>query len=331
LEDLKNTKIIINSIKVTQNGNLLVYPGSVEDKKMLIEKNLLFPESQSCDLEMNKKNLQLLVKGINAENFELRYNSNLIQNHKISQVIEIKKKDGTVLNMCKIEMETKDEFEGLLHAGNIKIGLYSYKVEKIARSPLMCHNCKEYGHSLKSCNKQSRCAKCGKNSHENECDANVKCLHCGNNHSCYFKGCSTYKDLMKKEIESDKERVKEKQLTMLHNKDPNNVPIGFIRNYSDTSHFNNNKSSYSAAVNPIGSITNQINLKFNELSKQLLSTVTDSLKNQIITSVNEMKKELQESVSSLIVKNNDKMVHFILDVIRTILPETIKPVTMEVV
>jgi hypothetical protein len=48
MEDLKNTKIIINSIKVTQNGNLLVYPGSVEDKKMLIEKNLLFPESQSC-------------------------------------------------------------------------------------------------------------------------------------------------------------------------------------------------------------------------------------------------------------------------------------------
>ncbi len=91
-----------------------------------------------------------MVKGINAENFELRYNSNLIQNYKISQVIEIKKKDGTVLNMCKIEMETKDEFEGLLHAGNIKIGLFNYKVEKFARSPLMCHNCKEHGHSLKT-------------------------------------------------------------------------------------------------------------------------------------------------------------------------------------
>jgi hypothetical protein len=205
MEDLRNSKIIINSIKVTQNGNLLVYPDSLEDKKMLIEKKLLFPESQSCDLEISKKNLQLMVKGINAENFELRYNSNLIQ-YKISQVIEIKKRDGTVLNMCKIEMETKDEFEGLLHAGNIKIGLFNYKVEKLARSPLMCHNCKEYGHSLKICNKQSRCAKCGKNSHEGDCDDNVKCLHCGNNHSCYFKGCSIYKDLMKKEIESAKER-----------------------------------------------------------------------------------------------------------------------------
>ena len=50
-------------------------------------------------------------------------------------------------------------------------------------------------------------------------------------------------------------------------------------------------------------------MKFIEVSNQLKTTVIDSLKKQIKTSVNDMKNELLESVSSLIVNNNDKMVH----------------------
>ena len=44
-----------------------------------------------------------MVKGINAENLELRYNSSLSVSYKLDKIIEIKRRDGTVLNLCKIE------------------------------------------------------------------------------------------------------------------------------------------------------------------------------------------------------------------------------------
>ena len=165
-----------------------------------------------------------------------------------------------------------------------------------------------FGRSIKVCKNPSKCAKCGNDTFIRVENNQIKFLNCKENHSSYYKGCPKYKELMKKEVTKTNE-------TTNQIKNTNMVPTGFRRNYS-------------AFVNPINSIDimkNQINMKFIELSNQLKTTVIDSLKTQIKTSVNEMKNELLESVSSLIVKNNDKMVHFVLDVIRTIFPETTKP------
>ena len=92
MEALKPSKITLKAIKITQNGNLLVYPGSNDDKKEIINNQLLFPKCKWCDLETNKKKFQLMVKEINAENLELRYNSGISQEYKIDNIIEIKKK-----------------------------------------------------------------------------------------------------------------------------------------------------------------------------------------------------------------------------------------------
>jgi hypothetical protein len=53
-----------------------------------------------------------MVKGINAENLELRYNSGLNQKYKIILVIPIKRNDQPI-NICKIELQSKDEFGSL--------------------------------------------------------------------------------------------------------------------------------------------------------------------------------------------------------------------------
>jgi hypothetical protein len=155
MEALKPSKNTLKAIKITQNGNLLVYPGSNDDKKEIINNQLLFPECKWCDLETNKKKYQLMVKGINAENLELRYNSGISQEYKIDNIIEIKKKDGTVLHICKIELESKVDYERLLQEETIKLGLFNYKVEKIHKSPTRCHNCKEFGHFLKRARKKA--------------------------------------------------------------------------------------------------------------------------------------------------------------------------------
>ncbi len=179
MEALEYFKINLKNIKVTQNGNLLVYPFTNEDKKTILDNQLLFAECKSCDLETNNKKYHLLVKGINAENLELRYNSGLNQKYKITNVIPIKRNDGKPINICKIELQSKDEFESLLSSGSLQLGLFKYKVERIARSPFRCHNCKEFGHSIKSCKNQSKCAKCGKDSHDNDCESNeICCINC---------------------------------------------------------------------------------------------------------------------------------------------------------
>jgi hypothetical protein len=103
MEALKHTNITLKAIKITKNGNLLVYPCTNSDKKKIIDCQLLFNECKFCDLETNKKIYQLMVKGINAENLELRYNSSLSVSYKLDKIIEIKRRDGTVLNLCKIE------------------------------------------------------------------------------------------------------------------------------------------------------------------------------------------------------------------------------------
>ena len=142
--------------------NLLVYPKSNEDKIILIDNQFLFSQCKSCDLELNKKKFQLMVKSIDANNFKLRYNTDVMQIYKIVNAIEIKKQDGQILKLCKIELEAREDFDNLLQEGSTQLGLFSYKVEQIARGPVRCHNCKEFGHSIKSCKNWTKCAKCGK-------------------------------------------------------------------------------------------------------------------------------------------------------------------------
>ena len=310
MDALEKSKIILKSIKVTQNGNLLVYPSNIDDKKNIIENRLLFPECKLCDLEKNIKKNQLIVKGINAENFGLRYNSGITQKYKICNIIEIKKKDGTILNVCKIELESKEEFERLLQVGTIQLGLFSYKVEQVAKSPLRCHNCKEFGHSIKSCNKTTKCAKCGRDSHDNECENNITCcINCGDSHSSYFKGCPAYKDQMKTEIAKANETKRKRIETESNNE---TVPQGFKRNYS-------------AVTNPINNINHQIKLNFEALSKQLQNTLNDSIKNEMKSSINEFKQEVKSLVSKAVCENNERICYFLIDVVRAIQPNLAKP------
>ena len=311
IDALKHSNITLKAIKVTQNGNLLVYPGSNVDKQAIIKNQLLFPECKWCDLETSKKKFQLMVKGINAENFSLRYNSGISQEYKIDNIIEIRKKDGTILNICKIEMESKDDFERLLQEETIKLGLFNYKVERIHKSPIRCHNCKEFGHTIKTCNKEGKCGKCGKTSHEDECETNeLKCINCGENHSCYFKGCPKYKDLMKVEIEKLYEVKRVKKMSDTNNR---GVPEGFKRNYSAMTNSLN-------TVNISNIIQNELKSFMVNMTKQL----TD-FTNTINTNMSTLKNDLEKSIGKQIQENNNKLSYFFIDMIKLMIPNCQKP------
>jgi hypothetical protein len=227
------------------------------------------------------------------------------QEYKIDNIIEIKKKDGTVLNICKLELESKEDYERQLQEETIKLGLFNYKVEKIHKSPTRCHNCKEFGHSVKTCKKESKCAKCGKTSHENECENNeLRCLNCGESHSCYFKGCQKYKDLMKQEKEKAYEIKKTKKMSDTSKR---GAPEGFKRNNSEL-------------TNSLNS-SNISNIHQNEL-KVLLTNIANQLSvftNMINTNMANIKNEMEKSIGNQIEENNAKLSYF------SIMPNCHKP------
>ena len=66
-----------------------------------------------------------MVKGIDSESFSLRFNSGLSQIYKIEKIIEIKTKEGRILNMCKIELDSKEDYDKLLQEGTIQLGLFN--------------------------------------------------------------------------------------------------------------------------------------------------------------------------------------------------------------
>lgn len=304
--------IKIRELKLTENGNVLIFPQSQSDRKKIMESINLFPYNKKLDLESEKKKFVLLVKGIKGDEFLEIYDGSDLD-YGIAEVLEIKNKEGRILNMCKITINTKEEKDKLVKDGFIQIGLFKYVVENIVRAPRRCHNCKKFGHSTLNCKEHENCASCGAQHKSSECKATVKtCLNCGENHSCYYKGCKVYKDLFKKEVEKSKQSVPRKiQLASSYNK--SGVPEGFTRHYSD-------------AVSTTNNITQLIDEKFNTLSKQLCSQLTQFTL-QFTKNMNDIKESLEMSISKSILDNNSRYCHFIIDLIKILVPTLNKPDT----
>ena len=73
---------------------------------------------------------------------------------------------------------------------------YITKVYNFKNKPMMCKKCLKYGHTKKNCKETAaKCAKCcGENHKEEDCSANVKCLHCPENHKTGNIACTKQKE-----------------------------------------------------------------------------------------------------------------------------------------
>ncbi len=92
-------KIKVKEIKITANGNLLIFPSTLDDKLYLLDDKLLFPDLQKLDLDnSNNKKFLVMVKGINATDFKDKFN-NFESDFECNDVHEIKNKDNRILQM----------------------------------------------------------------------------------------------------------------------------------------------------------------------------------------------------------------------------------------
>ena len=81
----------------------------------------------------------------------------------------------------------------------LKIGPISIRLHNYIERPRQCQNCFSYLHSKKHCPNATRCYKCSQEMHNQhhphnpqDCQNDLFCLHCKDNHSPNFKKCPTY-------------------------------------------------------------------------------------------------------------------------------------------
>jgi predicted nucleic acid-binding Zn-ribbon protein len=306
----------IKEIKVTANGNLLVHFPSAEDKVKFVSQNDFLPNLRKLDLETSdSKKFVAIVKGINASDLESKLSFFKDTKLNIKNIIEIKNHEGRILKMCKLEFDNKDERDNIINIGSIQIGLTRYRIESIAKSPIRCNNCKQFGHTTINCKSNEKCAKCGEEHNTGVCKSLLsKCSNCGENHSSYYKGCKMYKSLLR--IEIAKSKSEHTGSNLLRNKiNPSGPSDGFVRTYSSTvkSTMEDNLSIEKHFLK----LTDHIDNKFNLLTNSLELKVNEKFE-QIINTV-------EEKTSKLIFQNNTRLCHFLLDIIKLLVPNTLKP------
>ena len=284
-------KIGIDELKLTANGNLMIYPSSKGDKYRIINNNKLFPNCRKLDIGIEKK-YQLILKGISAD--DLSSDSKFLDSTGIKNVIPITK-DNIQLRLCKIEVESQDIMDRYLNKGYVVINLFKYKVEQIAKPPPRCNKCKRFDHLTSNCNFTSTCGKCGSTDHSDETcsESERKCVNCGQNHSSYYRGCASYKELYKDILNKNK-------INFIKQSSANGAPSGFYRNYS-TALNNNDEINQSDEVKKLSS---QINL---------LQENINSIKNEIISFkeiAEDLKTNIGKKIEEKIFENNNKLIYF---------------------
>lgn len=66
-------------------------------------------------------------------------------------------------------------------------------VEPFIPNPLRCFNCKRFGHGRSSCNRNTVCARCGRECHSDvDCQEQVHCVNCSGPHPSFSKECSEW-------------------------------------------------------------------------------------------------------------------------------------------
>lgn len=303
----------INHFKVTANGNLLVYPETDKDKKLLVNDRMIFPNLRKLDLEIQEDKIYtLILRGASVDDL-IEYRSDL-EEQGVVNIHGIKNKDGKIIKISKIDVESFEVYNQLLNKKYIKVGYFRFKIEEVAKPPLRCSKCKKFGHMRKDCNNPEVCGKCSSLDHSDDnCPqrysrerSELKCANCNKNHSSFYKGCEEYKINYKKMIENVKlsDTNTHKNLSK-----HSTVPQGFYRNYSSATTAN----SEDKILNKLNEIDCQIK-KTNDNQVELSNKI-DSYNvavNQLSILVDKLTKKVEEFNIKLSA-NNYKILYMFID------------------
>ena len=282
----------LKDVKITTNGNVLIYADNLSDKQIILNNKDLFKNCKKLDLNSVDKRPCLIIKGI-SKKYADEHIDDLKQVYGIIEVFEMKNKtSGKVYNFVKAVVESEERKRSILLDRFVHIGYFRYFTDDFKKPPIQCRKCKGFGHIEAKCTYDSKCAKCGINHDETKCSSDITtCANCGGGHSCFYRGCSAYK-------EKRSEQLKKINVVHAESSTKNSNSSTFERNYS------------SAVKN---NISKCIEDKITNLSTQIENSIS-SIK-EVKSSLDKINQNLIDLKQSLI-NNNLKTIYFIIDLFK---------------
>ncbi|KAG8228357.1 hypothetical protein J437_LFUL006808 [Ladona fulva] len=144
-------------------------------------------------------------------------------------------------------------FDSLQYICNMKV-----KIEKFRppSGPPQCHRCQLFGHTMKACQMNFRCVKCGPSHPSSECQRSITaaptCVNCKGNHPANHRGCPAYKSIKERLV---KLKESAKQASGKPNVQPPPVNSATFPTLISTSHESTYASVTSSEPTPLLAFT----------------------------------------------------------------------------
>ncbi len=177
------------------NNLIIIFVDQIGQQLFLSEiiKKNLFTDKKVIELNNKKKELDIVIKGLNYKSFDnYKY---ILATSGITKIFKLNKSNDN-FRMIKAECIDSERKEKLIKEG-LKIDHFILKVEEYNKpiKPLQCFYCQLFGHIANNCPSSDKptCLKCGGNHKVENCISNdLKCVNCNQEHTSIYKMCPVY-------------------------------------------------------------------------------------------------------------------------------------------
>lgn len=208
LQELLNSLIKNNyEMKILSYDQVKIQPQNPEDytkiTKALQDKNTQFHTFQL----KSQRNFRVVLKNLHySTDLDMLKEEIKDQGHEIVNIWNIKNyKTKAPLSMFYVDLKPGQNNKDIYNIDSLLSCKIKFEPPRPKREIPQCGKCQRYGHTKKYCHQTPRCVKCTGNHGTDECSrkersADVKCVLCNGNHPANYKGCTVYKDLLKKKF-----------------------------------------------------------------------------------------------------------------------------------
>lgn len=206
--------------------------------------------------------------------------------HSARRVVNVSK-NGRRLPIFLVELEPDSSNKEILNTSTLLHTIIKVELPYSTNNgPPQCHNCQRYGHTANYCNHAARCVKCAGDHLSEMCskDKNspAKCVLCAGDHTSNYKGCPSYKELLKRRKTTQPNRHTSK------NTNTNTAPTPLLPTSSahhlDDSYaaITNSKNNILPNSSTIDKLVSKLISELTALINPLISLLTSFLQKQVI-------------------------------------------------
>uniref|UniRef100_W8C1S6 Nucleic-acid-binding protein from transposon X-element n=1 Tax=Ceratitis capitata TaxID=7213 RepID=W8C1S6_CERCA len=236
---------------------------------------------------------RVVLKGIHFSTSLEEINKNISSlGHKVRNVFNVKSRiTKQPLSMFFVDLEPNANNKDIYELKHLNNAIIKVEPPRQTNDIVQCYRCQEFGHTKTYCKKPYKCVKCNSMHPTTLCtkpsDTLPTCVHCLQNHTANYKGCSVYQQLVRNKpvltnIRKEKKNIEQQNFNSLSN--------GLSQlNYANNETINSAEQSYSNVLK--GTVRNEQNtMKKIELLLEKQLELTNTLLNTLSLLINKLCK-----------------------------------------